>query len=212
MRKTYIATTQEAKALFDGTQTAIISKMRVQPKDCSHIHRQTDEDCPWRNEPQKLNVGHFDNAVCSYCGYGIGGDGSFMFPIPYAIGQEVVVREAWVYVYDSLTNTTTPEAKTGGTFEHFGGARWQSPATMPVSAARTRFRIVSCEAVRVRDVTEEQAKQLAVELYKNKDGSYGGWEAPMTYKESAELYLIHKLGQSAWDNNDYVFYYKIEKI
>jgi len=193
MRKTYIATTQEAKALHDGTQTAIISKMRVQPKDCSHIHRQTDEDCPWRNEPQKLNVGHFDNAVCSYCGYGIGGDGSFMFPIPYVIGQEVVVREVWV------------------------------SANMPVSAARTRFIPVSCEAVRVRDdIGHSNAVRLLEfdysegQQFKNYDKDWSRYDNSQfqfgDYRDSWKSYIIHKLGQSAWDNNDYVFYYKIEKI
>jgi len=164
MKRTYIATTQEAKALHDGTQTAIIVK---------HSNKQ-----------------------------------------PYAIGQEVVVREAWNFLheYDTYPDTGVMGIED---FVYPDGIRidtWRSPATMPVSAARTRIIPVSCEVVRVRDVTEEQAKQLAVELYKNRDGSYGGWEAPMTYKESAELYLIHKLGQSAWDENHYVFYYKIEKI
>jgi hypothetical protein len=135
MRKTYIATTQEAKALHDGTQTAIIVKHSNKP--------------------------------------------------PYAIGQEVVAREAWQqeanyidtsigwgweatdnYLYKADGNELPNDSMCFST--------WRSPATMPVSAARTRFRIVSCEAVRIKDFEEEQIL--------------------------------------AWDNNAYVFYYKIEKI
>jgi hypothetical protein len=141
MKRTYIATTSEAKALFDGTQTAIIVK---------HSNKQ-----------------------------------------PYAIGQEVVVREKWMNVLDTDTLEITPEAKTGSVFENMVGAEWSSPATMPVSAARTRFIPVSCEAVRVRDVRGEIIGMGYVE-----------WSR----------YIVSKLGQSAWDNNDYVFYYKIEKI
>jgi hypothetical protein len=50
---------------------------------------------------------------------------------------------------------------------------------------------VSCEAVRVRDVRGEIIGIGYVE-----------WSR----------YIVSKLGQSAWDNNDYIFYYKIEKI
>jgi hypothetical protein len=142
MKRTYIATTSEAKALHDGTQTAIIVK---------HSNKQ-----------------------------------------PYAIGQEVVVREVWMYrhKHDKYYHKADyPE------FEPYAHQGWQSPATMPVSAARTRFRIVSCEAVRVRGVEGHVCNDLPIDL-------------PCEYQQ----YIIHKLGQSAWDNNDYIFYYKIEKI
>jgi hypothetical protein len=141
MKRTYIATTQEAKALRDGTQTAIIVK---------HSNKQ-----------------------------------------PYAIGQEVVVREKWTQTYDDI-NHKWEFWYADNPHPHW---RLKSPATMPVSAARTRFRIVICEAVRVSDMIFSQRHFLNV----TKQGEH-------------EAYIKSKLGQSAWDNNDYVFYYKIEKI
>ena len=218
MKRTYIATTQEAKALHDGTQTAIIAKIRVQPKDCSHIHRITDELCEWRNEPQRMDT-YGNYIACSFCGYGIEISGEYMFPIPYAIGQEVVVRETWYtgYVLDDNddipdgaplqhwyyadTKDSRPSDMSDSYCYHLWGdnkecwPRWQSPATMPVSAARTRFIPVSCEAVRVREMDWHMCKATPIET-----------------PEECQQYIKGKLGQSAWDNNDYIFYYKIEKI
>ena len=182
MKRTYIATTQEAKALHDGTQTAIIVK---------HSNKQ-----------------------------------------PYAIGQEVVVREAWNFLHEY---DTYPETDVMGIedFVYPDGIRidtYRSPITMPVSAARTRFRIVSCEAVRVRDVHEDDALNILeckpvntlgddyYNYYRDYMGSKNELDWPWFGEtkdgifKSWQSYITHKLGQSAWDNNDYVFYYKIEKI
>ena len=151
MKRTYIATTSEAKALHDGTQTAIIVK---------HSNKQ-----------------------------------------PYAIGQEVVVREKWgQYEPDPLYYMYAAKFPEGAKTYLYDNVvcnmpRWQSPATMPVSAARTMFRIVSCEAVRVRELKFSQRHALNI-----------------TRQGEHEAYIKSKLGQSAWDNNDYVFYYEIEKI
>ena len=214
MKRTYIATTQEAKALHDGTQTAIISKMRVQPKDCSHIHRITDELCEWRNEPQRMDT-YGNYIACSFCGYGIEISGEYMFPIPYAIGQEVVVREKCYqigkYKFLSLGETGDYEEQfCTDHIYHFGNAptephRVIGAATMPVSAARTRFIPVSCEAVRVRDVTAYMILPLlSLKSIYNRN--------IVNLLSDFHKYATGKLGQSAWDNNDYIFYYKIEKV
>lgn len=203
MKRTYIATTQEAKALHDGTQTAIISKMRVQPKKVD-----------WNPIVVGKNKGW-----CDEHGRAI--------PIPYAIGQEVVVREAWQQEANYLdTSIGWGWEATGNYLYKADGSElqddsmrfstWRSPATMPVSAARTRFIPVSCEAVRVRDVTTDDRHKTIVQ-------TLGGANEYVDYLDlksypylnaynSYATYIIHKLGQSAWDNNDYVFYYKIEKI
>lgn len=182
MKRTYIATTQEAKALHDGTQTAIITKMRVQPP--AYGCRISGNKCIIE-EPNGSIHGWYN--------------------IPYAIGQEVVVREAWIkltpnhiidsqFVYKSQMCQESEEIRQE--YISIGYPyTWNSPATMPVSAARTRIIPVSCEAVRVRDVVFSQRHFLNV-----------------TNLGEDESYIIHKLGQSAWDNNDYIFYYKIEKI
>ena len=210
MKQTYIATTQEAKALHDGTQTAIITKMRVQPKDCSHIHRITDELCEWRNEPQRMNT-YGNYIACSFCGYGIEISGEYMFPIPYAIGQEVVVREKWgQYEPDPLYYMYAAKFPEGAKTYLYDNVvcnmpRWNSPATMPVSAARTRFIPVSCEAVRVRDVTADMILPiLSLKSIYNRN--------IVNLLSDFHKYATGKLGQSAWDNNDYIFYYKIEKV
>jgi hypothetical protein len=160
MRKTYIATTSEAKALHDGTQTAIIVK---------HSNKQ-----------------------------------------PYAIGQEVVVREAWQQEANYLDTSIGWGWELTGSYlykandtELSDDMIWRSPATMPVSAARTRFIPVSCEAVRVQEPTTDMLLALKC------NGTLG--YAPIWYEEYQRR-MVAKLGQSAWDNNDYIFYYKIEKI
>jgi hypothetical protein len=72
--------------------------------------------------------------------------------------------------------------------------RVKSAATMPKSAARTRFKIVGCEAVRVQGLTVGNGLELGC--------SSGNWG-------SARKLIISKFGQSAWDNNDYIWFYKI---
>ncbi len=214
MKRTYIATTQEAKALHDGTQTAIITKMRVQPP--AYGCRISGNKCIIE-EPNGSIHGWYN--------------------IPYAIGQEVVVREAWQneaqYVDTAIGwgwELTGSYLYKANDTELSDDMIWRSPATMPVSAARTRFKIVSCEAVRVRDVHEDDALNILeckpvntlgddyYNYYRDYMGSKNELDWPWFGEtkdgifKSWQSYIIHKLGQSAWDNNDYVFYYKIEKI
>lgn len=210
MRKTYIATTQEAKALFDGTQTAIITKMDKQPPSygCRIQHGSV------IYEDQHGGV-HSRKSI------------------PYAIGQEVVVREAWIkltpnhiidsqFVYKSQMCQESEEIRQE--YISIGYPyTWNSPATMPVSAARTRFIPVSCEAVRVRDdIGYSNAVSLLEfdysegQQFKNYDKDWSRYDNTQfqfgDYRDSWKSYITHKLGQSAWDNNDYVFYYKVQKI
>lgn len=192
MKRTYIATTQEAKALHDGTQTAIITKMRVQPP--AYGCRISGNKCIIE-EPNGSIHGWYN--------------------IPYAIGQEVVVREAWIkltpnhiidsqFVYKSQMCQESEEIRQE--YISIGYPyTWNSPATMPVSAARTRFIPVSCEAVRVRDVTADMILPiLSLKSIYNRN--------IVNLLSDFHKYATGKLGQSAWDNNDYVFYYKIDKI
>lgn len=190
MKRTYIATTQEAKALHDGSQTAIIVK---------HSSKQ-----------------------------------------PYAIGQEVVVREKWgrFYPLDENENIVTSakinmlESQWSDDTDEWAWADmdkniidcddnppvWQSPATMPLSAARTRIRIVSCEAVRVREMTQEQCRYLPISPQPHRPASEGCVpHADNSINRDcfvcpSKHYIIHKLGQQAWHENHYVFYYKVQKI
>ncbi len=210
MRKTYIATTQEAKALHDGTQTAIISKMRVQPDENGVRYMPNPQCLNWeqiykeRWKPYILTTNEGEDIAVDP---------------PYAIGQEVVVREVWAETCDEYgapiiafkdggahyigpENEYLAECKSAWSIDNYPSCgKWRSPATMPLSAARTRFRIVSCEAVRVQSILGNSG--LLYPLTCGKDGIECGRNL---YKHS-----VHKLGQSAWDNNDYIFYYKIDK-
>jgi hypothetical protein len=77
---------------------------------------------------------------------------------------------------------------------------WQSPATMPQSAARTKFKVVGVEVVRVRDLTVEQVCNAGKEYI------------PLHYSVTVQTYIVDKFGQQAWDNNEFIWYFKIEKL
>jgi hypothetical protein len=166
MRKSYIATTSEASALHSGEQTAIIVKMGKQPPayGCRIVDNQILYEDPQGNVHSRADI-------------------------PYALNEPVYVREAWLYRHKHDKYYHKADYPLVQPYAHQG---WQSPITMPRSSARTWFKPVSCDVVRVMQI----------------DGICADVDVP----ESVQSYIISKLGQSAWDNNDYVFYYKIEKI
>ena len=202
MRKSYIATTSEASALHRGEQTAIIVKMGKQPPayGCRIVDNQILYEDPQGNVHSRTGI-------------------------PYALNEPVYVREAWgsFYPLDENENVITSAKITilkshwSDDTEEWSWADmnkniidrednppiWKSPVTMPRSSARTRFKPVSCEVVRVQETTKYMLLAL------NCKGTLG--YAPIWYEEYQRR-MVAKLGQSAWDNNDYVFYYKIEKI
>jgi hypothetical protein len=219
MRNSYIANTHEAAALHAGKQTAVVVKMKVQPT--------------FRNNQLiigKWNYGKdfYDNPCW---------DNYIKWHATYKLGQEVYVREAWAeykklydcmrgcdrvcicnkeYVYNS-ENLSADER-----------SALQSPANMPQSAARTRFKVLDVEAVRVRDISEEQGGLLNIRGI-TKDGSrykygvcgddgmpYGsGWkwcDFEATFIDALKKCMIAKIGQQAWGENHYVWFFKIEKL
>jgi hypothetical protein len=192
MRNSYIANSAEALNLHNGTQTAIVVAMKVQPKN-------TEQTLCTITEGNGSESGkHFwCNVVDFSCK-----NQTETFNAPYKIGQEVYVRETWCPC-DTEEGNLGYAYKDDEYAEKFVG--WCSPATMPKSAARTRFKIVSCEAVRVKDITLGNIiKVLGLDtIYtENSVVVLGNWQS----------YIISLFGQSAWDNNDYIWFYKIEKI
>ena len=155
MRKSYIANTAEALNLHNGNQTAIVAKMNRQPNKVMWNTVKTHPKTDWCDE-----------------------HGNPLFP-PYQIGQEVYVREAWCPC-DTEDGNLGYAYKDDEYADKFVG--WGSPVTMPKQASRTRFKIVGCEAVRVKDL-----------------GAFG-------------YYIAQKLGNQAWDNNDYIWFYRIQNI
>ena len=218
MRNSYIANSSEALNLHNGTQTAIVVAMKVQPKGSDVIERNG-----------KITVFEPDN----------------VFPLIgcYRIGQEVYVRESW-YTYTPVIgyrkDNGRPIFDTQTKIGYKADAvvsYMQSPATMPKSAARTRFKIVGREAVRVKDLKgspkafEDFCKQFGIKKIPLSK-PYGVNKATHAYslvdmKGSDEFlyenclrdyygafgyYIAQKLGNNTWDNNDYIWYYKIENI
>jgi hypothetical protein len=225
MRKSYIANSAEALNLHNGTQTAIVVVMKVQPTPPKAIYAQ--DDCKIViSDTAILQVGLYASRVLWNCKKHphIKDCTVWENNLPYALGQEVHVREAWCMPDDEYFYKANGMQK----HEHYlWDGKWNSAATMPKSAARTRFKIVSCEAVRVRDITEEQAKILLDKSGTGKLGSPICWRDYLAigakychtkdnmrwhWSDSLESYIITRFGNSAWDNNDYIWYYKIEKI
>ena len=224
MRNSYIANSSEALNLHSGSQTAIVVAMKVQPKN-------TEQTLCTITEGNGSESGkHFwCNVVDFSCT-----NQTETFDAPYALGQEVYVREC-------CCPCDTEEGNLGYAYkddeyaEKFVG--WQSPATMPKSAARTRFKIVSCEAVRVKDLKgspkafEDFCKQFGIKKIPLSK-PYGVNKATHAYslvdmQGSDEYlydnclrdyygafgyYIAKKLGNNTWDNNHFIWYYKIEKL
>lgn len=210
MRNSYIAKGAEALNLHNGTQTAIVVAMKVQPT--------------FRNN--QLIIGKWN--------YGKGVDDKpywreyIKWQAPYKLGQEVYVRETWwsgfeldekdcvdedkpLTIYKADTSDPRPFDVSDDWCTHEYGhdkrdwLRWKSAATMSKSAARTRFKIVSCEAVRVKEITLGNIIKvlgLATIYTENSVVVLGNWQS----------YIISRFGQSAWDENHFIWYYKIENI
>jgi hypothetical protein len=180
--------------MHNGSQTAIVVAMKLQPKNteqtlCTITEGNGSEsgkhfwcnvvDFSCTNQPETLNA-------------------------PYALGQEVYVRETWNNGYSTITGESEGYFYKINPVHRYKNSVWHSPITMPKSAARTRFKIVGCEAVRVYYVSFDSIRSILGydENYKNTTNLTGYFRH----------HIITRFGQSAWDNNDYIWYYKIEKI
>lgn len=103
--------------------------------------------------------------------------------IPYTIGSSLYVRERWGILGEEIVSISDLTTYKDGNLD-FNYTKWQSPATMPKSAARLFPVVESREVVRCRDVTKEQDE---------------------TYKINFCLYIISRFGQSFWDTNGFIF-------
>lgn len=231
MKKSYIANDKEAVLLHSGQQTAIIVPMKVQPVDCSHIHKMSDEICEWRNSPMELLVFDGIGAACKYCGNGVNYGGEYEIKSPYALHQPVYVREKWHkagYWQHPQTNESVSHVEdepwfwcreslvvipqdTNMTFLQ------QSPVTMPKGIARTWFVPVEVQAIRVRDLTQEQCRCLPIKPQPHRPAIEGCRpHADNSINRDcfvcpSKHYIVQKLGQQAWDENHFIWYYKIKK-
>lgn len=212
MRNSYIAKDAEALNLHNGSQTAIVLAMKVQPTPNKFNPQNVDyrmtkgkNYCAGTNHSiESLNDSFFGILDCS----------------PYALGQEVYVRESWIYRHKHDKYYYKADHSE---FEPYCHKGWKSPATMPKSAARTRFKIVSCEAVRVNDdIGHNNAIKLLEfdysegQQFKNYSPDWNKYDDNQLqfgdYRDSWQSYIISRFGQTAWDENHFIWYYKIEKI
>jgi len=78
--------------------------------------------------------------------------------------------------------------------------RWRSPVTLPQWAARRFFTIVSCEPVRVSEVTEEDCLKMGFEREMEIDGSTGWGAGLVTAKDKflKDWHLKHPGKEWAW--------------
>jgi hypothetical protein len=243
MRNSYIANSAEALNLHNGSQAAIVVAMKVQPTPNKFNPQNVDFEMSKGDRRHKGTNVKPENLNCPLLG--------ILDLSPYALGQEVYVREGWhkgghwqTQQLNECTNFKEDEdwfwhKETAITIPENTNFTWirKSPATMPKSAARTRFKIVSCEAVRVKDLKgsqkafEDFCKQFGIKKIPLSK-PYGVNKATHAYslvdmQGSDEFlyenclrdyygafgnYIAQKLGDKAWDNNHFIWFYKIEKI
>lgn len=219
MKKSYIATDKEAALLHIGQQTEIIVPMKVQPEykpEGGFEWYVRDNQQRWVQYTTKTLIDRLS---------------------PYALHQPVYVREKCYqhgeYKILSLGETGDYEQKFCTDYKyHFGNKptvphRVIGAGSMPKKAARTWFVPVEVQAIRVHDITEKMARSLNIRAM-TKDGNtykwglcgndglpYGtGWkwdEFTNTLSEALAKYIAQKLGQKAWDDNVFIWIYKIQK-
>ena len=226
MRKSYIANDKEAALLHSGQQTAIIVPMIIQPTPNKINSGNFDFEFVLGKEYHSANNVTIQDFNTQFVG--------ILDFSPYALHHPVYVRECWNGIKDEFgkvigylhkgnckTQFSTEEA------DFMNSVHWKSPATMPKEAASTWFVPVEVQAVRVQDIAEEQAHYLNIRAITkdnitckyglcDDDGfPYGfGWswgEFTNTISEALAKYIAQKLGQKAWDENHFVWYYKIQK-
>jgi len=180
---TYISTAHEAKQLASGAQTLLVTMVKS--------NLEVSEEYGFTFTPHRRHEASFgyckDPTRCSL----------LIETAPYKVGQSIAVREPWYYYdgYRYAEDNTNPEFK------------MSSPATMPRSAARTWLTVEKVECVRVREMPENKGKWI---LPYDKNGFkifVEGWgdEHTYDYNEALKFHITAKFGQSAWDDNAYVF-------
>lgn len=209
MRTTYIANSSEAANLHSGKQTATVTLVKPQPKDCFSIHQLAEELCRWRNEPMTMVHSHDNNGrfFCKYCGNGCNYDNDFKgIQATYQPGQTIAVRET-CYEYGeykmlSIGETGDAELTFCSDWRYEYGSerpiksnRVISAARMPRKAVRTHLLVKDVLCVRVQDMTSEQAQAI--------------WPDIGNIERMQELH--RKFGSGTWENNVFIFITTIEK-
>jgi len=201
---TYIATATEAAALRDGSKTVIVVPVKPQPVFDNGVGK-------WLKNANIQEVGEQD-VVIDY----------MIKHAPYSVGQKIGIREAWRP--ENMKNHDNYEIgvryRSDNRWKHVPDDKfywiwanskvadqWRSPATMPRSAIRQWPICEAVECVRVRDMTEQHVNGV---LRRDSNGfkifiPAWGDEHTTDHTEALKQHIIAKYGQSAWDNNIYVW-------
>lgn len=134
---------------------------------------------------------------------------------PYQPGDKIYVKEGIthnvlchaIYKSDSaLVNIGQPN----GQYVHIddidnSGRGFISAYHMPLSAARHFKDVVKVEAVRLKDMTGQQAQMI---VQTESDGFFKDYIKPLRKRhlyatQSLKSYIIYRFAQHYWDNNEY---------
>lgn len=186
--KTIIPKILQITGLLDGSITKIIVPMKVQPPAYG---------CTIR-DGRVIIESPIGNVYSSY-------------PIPYALNQPLIVKETWFYCdnsefqspsywcYKADSNASAPANWDNiPRDERPEWARWNSPITMPRSAARMTLTPVGVRVVSVKDITEQDYPLMY------------GLPAIRGWYYDLQNFIKADYGQSAWEQNEWVFLYDVK--
>ncbi|MBK7337807.1 MAG: hypothetical protein IPJ00_17345 [Saprospirales bacterium] len=132
---------------------------------------------------------------------------------PFGIpSQKLWVRETWLDDGETKDSPQWIYRADNENYPRNEGQNWKSSIFMPRAASRILLEVVSVRVERLQDITEEDAMAEGAELYDNHDGTFGGYGAPMTYRESFHLLWQSINGPDSWDQNPWVWVVEFRKI
>lgn len=212
--------------IITGEMTAFIERLKVQPTPNKFNPENFDYDMSGNGMWLAANNTTIETMNDSL--YGI------LSCAPYQVGQVVGVREYITHnaIGQAIFRDSTPVLIDGQSvsidyFKQGMAMGFVSPATMPLSAVRLWIEITGVKVVRFRDVTHDQAKSFLDRSGTGELGSPICWQDYLSkgakychtkdgmrwhWSDSLESYFTAKFGQSAWNNNDFIFFYEFKMI
>ena len=131
-------------------------------------------------------------------------------------GDRLVCKETWCNTWpftkekcpDGPCYKETDEGECGA---YRTGQRWRSPATMPAWASRITLDVVGVRCVRVKELTEDDARACGFS-WTGEPGQYGdGCQSPFSNFEDAWNARYAKRGY-AWDSNPWAWAVEVRRV
>ncbi len=234
MKKSLIASTEQAKGIISGSITMFYDLIRPQPVNepmvlycpkCNAVHEDVGE---WFAREHKTHL-------CLSCNELFRPKDTPTTGIKpmYDIGAKVYIREKWIkgciwdgesdmppteYMYFDTKSVYENDWHNENADDGIGNIPWKSASIMPKEAARTWIEITSVNCLRVQDVHRGDYIMLLSHMH---DSIYGNilwlnYEDGYTWFENAsdsyKSFHIKRYGQPSWDNNDYIFLYEFHLL